>query len=534
MIPELLLLYFAEMSEKELLVLALVCRAWSLVALDLFWSTNYVSISMLAGRLFYSRQIPARRSRRIFKDLRLGKSSQDPRASWDIHPDDWSYFLDIAQKITRLRLPMIPDRGFTDKLLEEIESRGNMIFPQLTSLYIDLDSFFGTEWSPILSLVLTPIIETLDIVGTIDDMDLVNTVVLQATSIAKRIHNFGVSGPFLPPLLQPPSDKFQQLTILRLHRFVPEVLHEISHLPNLVELYFESYQLSAENRLLLADDITLPALEILSFNGDVTTPYLRIHILIDVVMPRLRTLILRPYLEWEYDDPDGIRLLEERSPLLERVDVGLGPGPGPNVWSLASLTTCLAQLTQLREIKIETHRSSIVLCDRHITWFVEHLPLLESLVLDPRDAEDPMAFPWKALMGFTAFPTVLKHLDIPLNLSTIGEVYPSPLPPPGHKTTSTLRSFRAQPLTLSGKHVKHAARFLGRWCPNVKDLDLQLKFVNVVKPSRAKRFEEAFWTELASYSNGIALIRVLQRRELAEVGIPFNSNWSAPQKHRPL
>ncbi|KAG8993628.1 hypothetical protein FRB94_010511 [Tulasnella sp. JGI-2019a] len=408
MIPELLLLYFSEIPEKELLVLALSIRA----------NLQFPELIGPSGSFVSENQL----------------WKQDPPTSRDVHPDDWSYFQNAAQKIIHLRLSALPDQVFTDRLLqEEAKSPQNPIFSQLKSLYLIIDSFFGVEWSPVLALILTPTIDTLDVIGTIDDTELLDDVLLQVTSATKSIHSLGISGPSFPLLLQPPFIEFQQLTILRLHHFSPGVLYEMGHLPNLT----------------------------LSFDGNNTTPYLHAYILIDVVMPRLRTLVLRPYLEWEYDDPDGIQLLEERSPLLERVDVGLGPGPGPNVWSLASLTTCLAQLTQLREIKIETHKSRTVLCNHHVVWFVEYLPLLESLVLVPRDAEDPLTFTGKALMDITAFPMVLKHLDIPLNLSTIGQAYPTPLPPPEHKTTSTLRFIHAKPFILSRKHVEEAASFLG-------------------------------------------------------------------------
>ncbi|KAG8989815.1 hypothetical protein FRB93_003520 [Tulasnella sp. JGI-2019a] len=505
MVPELLLLYFVGMSGEELLVIAMVCRAWSLVALDLYWSTNYASLSMLAMRLIHTRQPLARGTRRVFEERRPIESfKQHPSTSRDIHPDDWSYFLHLAQKIGRLRISVIPDHVFTNKLQKEIVFGSNPIFPQLKSLYLNVESFFGVKWSPLLSLILTPTIDTLDVIGGIDSMNLVNIVTFQAISVAKRIQNLGVSGPLLPLLLQPPSNELQQLTILRLHRFNPGVLHEIAHLPNLVELYFENYLSSTKHRISLAGDIILPALEILSFDGENTTPHLRVHIFIEIVMPRLHTLILRPYLKWEYADTAGILLLEERSPLLKRFDVGWGSGPGPSIWPLGSLTNTLLRFTQLREIKIETHESDTMLYEGYVAWFVEHLPLLESLVLAPVDPEKLGAFTEKVLVEFTAFPTVLKHLDIPLNLSTIDQVYLSAIPPE-HETASTLRSFRARPLILSGKQIGEAARFLAAWCPNVKDWGLRLKFVDVAQPAKAKRFEEAFWTGLRGLPHGSGL-----------------------------
>ncbi|KAG8865784.1 hypothetical protein FRB97_004433 [Tulasnella sp. 331] len=242
-----------------------------------------------------------------------------------------------------------------------------------------------------------PNITTLDVIAHFSNIELVSIILGHVASVAQNITSLGVSGSSLPTILQASSVNFNRLTTLRLHKFKPEDLHALTQCANLVELYFKYYGSSRDQYVALEHEITLPALEILSFTGDDYTPYLRVHILRDVLMPKLRTLVLRPYLEWDLDDPDAIQALQHRSPLLQKIDIGVGRGPGPNVWSLASALTSLAYLPQIREIRFDTHQSRTRLFDAHVELLVENLPLLESLTLIPRDAENSMAFTEKSL-----------------------------------------------------------------------------------------------------------------------------------------
>ncbi|KAG8980308.1 hypothetical protein FRB94_010112 [Tulasnella sp. JGI-2019a] len=137
-IPELLVAILKHLSANELMVAALVCKAWSAPAVEIRWKTKRITLSCLLAKLAPIKGLYS------YTSIAVTLAPETP-----ITQDHWSHFLErCANRVTILDIDVELDTISLTLISTLLETFGGPLCSDLSSLTWSVHSTYETENQP--------------------------------------------------------------------------------------------------------------------------------------------------------------------------------------------------------------------------------------------------------------------------------------------------------------------------------------------------------------------------------------------------
>ncbi|KAG9024918.1 hypothetical protein FRB95_010869 [Tulasnella sp. JGI-2019a] len=185
-LPEIRLQIFRQLSTRDLLNAALVCKAWTWPATDTAWRSSKFRLSWLLASLLNCTAGDMQRGIGLYRNFfKVG----------GVTPEEWDSRLQRAGKITHLIVDLswkATVRIITTELSDPIHGP---ICPHLLSFELDIDGLESSHenadrerWTPLLPLLVGPDLEKLSLSFYAVTERVVQDIIQTLTRIAPQIH----------------------------------------------------------------------------------------------------------------------------------------------------------------------------------------------------------------------------------------------------------------------------------------------------------------------------------------------------------
>ncbi|KAG9036911.1 hypothetical protein FRB95_007473 [Tulasnella sp. JGI-2019a] len=438
-IPELLLAIFGHLSVKELVVAALVCKAWSAPAVDTIWRTQTIMLSCLLAKL-----AP------IDTKYRFRHAVLKPKTP--ITQGDWSHFLDrYANRVTKLKLDVQLDTESMMHISTLLETFGGLFCGDLISLEWPSGSAYDTgNHRKLFDLLPATKLQTVRLAES-------DTSRIATTPLSQLAHRAPHVREIITPCQYNSFDfsVFSQLQFLSFGGYLSKSdYRNLAHCPYLRVLRFENMwaQVLATQQN-NGTAITFPRLEELSIHPSHDSTD---DMLLQSVMPALRSLEYRR----QEMGPCTIPFLNgivRTSPYLKSITITAGVPP---------LELELVQHDGVRNLFFENrYRVNSELDARHrLSTIARTFPKLEKLEI----IWDSIGWHWSTIQMLGNHLSDLRHLRLSMDVS-ISLLSGAP------KVTAPIRSLTTLEfgvLRILPDDIDAFISYLVMLCPNVRDMHI--------------------------------------------------------------
>ncbi|KAG8996420.1 hypothetical protein FRB94_008336 [Tulasnella sp. JGI-2019a] len=405
MLTDTLVLTFKHLSTPDLIRASLVCRLWSLLALNMHWSKDWVTLSQVVARL---------------QGLNVTKEAQGQELGV-VGKEAWITFNEHhAEKVQYLTLEVPLTQELCDLLKKFVSGteRPGLPFPKLYALSIaskamnwsDDEELMDTVKFILTSPLLSFIIDHHESSQPLRVNAILKTLVDLAPQL-RHLKAFQTSPRELIGNFPGGFGAFKQLTQLHVSEITYSAWKSLEGCPKLAEVMLQYSGMVWDGSVEMEDTTVLPTLHTLRIDNRCQTPtfpkaYIY-PILLHTTMPSLRTIQLEitdsaprfemiirrlqensPLIEeltWWYDCDETTSKIEHLLPFARLVRLTLIPFGSPcGPLTNAHMEEISRKLPRLKELYYRPRGDGIIvaLTDASLVTLARHSPLLEKVHLE--------------------------------------------------------------------------------------------------------------------------------------------------------